>query len=513
MTVRGVEELNPWGFVIKSLDLIDLKCYGRSGLPNAIECKESQKLREDFEFLFLEVIRKMNENLTIISNEWNSNTMKSFPNEGGLTVVNMSFIKETAPKLASIYFENALDRTALSNKLHSALALHFGMYVSYRTNNFIKDVIEPIISEAWNEFSGKMVSSCTKEEEVCMPDLRQAYRDLYLPYFIMRVPMKTLGFGQFLSYFSRLVTKNRNGNFLCSRKASENEERIEKYLVNVFDNLVEEIDQSVNISVFEVIKVLHFSKRVYNEKHMYANFLMEKFGCGGVEQERLNLGWLSKIDEKYKHVLNQKSYLKSAPPCSNMTWASTEGYYTCCDATHHLRNKLKPILKIMKYASQPPHYAENNLETNLTFKDDNFLNYPLLLPLRSINSNPKIPICQYSGKPLEPTVTNCNLFSRSITNEGLGHTFNGPNFWALFGDTPFTKVFADIMFPKRGQDSKRNYLKEGLHEPYEDADVKFPESSGPSHGLTIVLDNIHLYSSSHENTTYKSVKTPFKVSF
>ena len=121
MTVRGVEELNPWGFVIKSLDLIDLKCYDRSGLPNAIECKQSQKLRNDFEFLFLEVIRKMDENLTLISDKWDISSMKSFPNEGDLTVVDMKFIKQTAPKLASLYFDNTSVRKALSKKLQSAL--------------------------------------------------------------------------------------------------------------------------------------------------------------------------------------------------------------------------------------------------------------------------------------------------------------------------------------------------------------------------------------------------------
>ena len=511
VTVRGVEELNPWGFAIKSLDLIDLKCYGRSGLPNDLECNQYQKLREEFEFLFLEVIKKMDKNLTIISDEWDSNTMKSFPGKMDLRV-NMKFIKEKAPQLASIYLNNTFHGTILSKKLHSVLALHFGMYVSYRMNDFMKNIFEPVISEAWNKFGGEIKDSCSKEEEMCMPYLKQAYKDLYLPYFVMKFPIQKLGFGQFLSYFSRLVTRNTKGNFIISSKASSNEERIEKYLVKVFDNIVGRNNNSMNISVFEVIKVLHFSQRVYNERFAYANFLMKKFGCGGDEQEKLNSRWLNWVDEDDKAVLAQKGFLASSPPCSNMTEASTEGYYGCCRATHNLKDKLKPILKVMKYASQPPHYTESHLETNMTFEEENFLSYPLSLPLRSINSNPKIPICQYSGKPSEPMVTNCNLFSRSITNEGLGHTFNGPNFWSLFSDTPFTKIFADIMFPKRGQDLKRNYIKDGLIEPYVDADVKFPETSGPSHGLSIVLDSIHLYSGSNENTTFKTVKTPFKVS-
>ena len=54
ITIRAVEEMNPWGFAIKGLDLISLKCYNKSGLPITSKYAQCQKLRQDFNFLFVE---------------------------------------------------------------------------------------------------------------------------------------------------------------------------------------------------------------------------------------------------------------------------------------------------------------------------------------------------------------------------------------------------------------------------------------------------------------------------
>ena len=508
----------------QSLDLIDLKCYDKPGLPIEVECAQSQSIREKFNFLFVEVISKMEENLTQISSKWDLNAVKAFPKEEGLRT-SYKNIKPAAEKLATIYMNDTSNGKALSKKLKSIFGLNFGRYVSYRMGNFHKDVSSPIISDALDGIGGEVIHSCKQEDEACKPSLIKAFHDLYLPFFVMKFPLQKLGFGQFLSYFSRLETQNDDGIFLSSNNAGSDEEKIEEYLVNLFDDIVAENDITFNVSVFELIKVHQFkSKAKITKDLIYASYLMKKFGCGGIEQKALNLKWIDWSKEKDEAVLAQRGKV-SSPPCQNLTEASQDGYIPCCKATNQLRNKLLPILKVMKYAAQPPHFIEDDLEMNLTFKHGNFLKSPLVFPIPSnldatgdrvygdsvLNSNPKIPLCQYSGNPEYPSITKCDLFSRSITNEGLGYTFNGPNFWAMHAETPYTRIFSDIMYPKKGNDSKTDYIKEGLIDPYTDADIEFPETSGPSYGLSIVLDSIHLYSSSKENSTFQEARTPFKV--
>ena len=64
-------------------------------------------------------------------------------------------------------------------------------------------------------------------------------------------------------------------------------------------NIVLEKAHSLNISVFEAVKVLHFSQRVTNDRFGYANFLMKKFGCDGTRQPILNQAWLNWVDEDF----------------------------------------------------------------------------------------------------------------------------------------------------------------------------------------------------------------------
>ena len=131
----------------------------------------------------------------------------------------------------------------------------------------------------------------------------------------------------------------------------------------------------------------------------------------------------------------------------------------CCIPSNRLRKHLEPILKVMKHAAQVPHYLEDEEEMTATFQNATFLKYPVDYPLKLtiknvkrnwygngiINSNPKVPFCQFAGQPSSPKITNCKLFTRSITNEGLGFTFNGPNFWALHHNSAYSNIFARLL--------------------------------------------------------------------
>ena len=181
----------------------------------------------------------------------------------------------------------------------------------------------------------------------------------------------------------------------------------------------------------------------------------------------------------------------------------------------------------MKYASQAPHYLETEEEMEATFQNATFLKYPIHFPLKLtlrnvkktwygdgiINNNPKIPFCQFlvPGTSSPNKITACNLFSRSITNEGLGFTFNGPNFWDMHHRSTYGNIFARIMYPKGSNILKRRVSSEDLTKSYKDAGVVLPHSSGPLYGLNIALSPMHLYGDIRENITYEKPTSHFKV--
>ena len=492
-------------------------------MPKNSLCAQSKKVREDFSFLIEEVVNRFNVNLTKLSFDWDLDTAKDFPNKKGLKIKSKN-LKSIASKIASVYSNNTKNGELLQEECKLAFVKHFATYESWQIEKFVETALKPMITDTSKEINETILRPCETEERVCVPNLIKAYTSLYLPFYVLKFPIEKLAFGQFLSYFSRFITRNANGDFLFAGSVSTNEKLIEEHLVTLFNNLSLERKESFNISVFELVKLFHLPKRGINEAVPYANHIMKKIGCGWNERKKLNKQWMDWSLEKDEFLSTQPDPLTSAP-CKNISETLRDGLITCCDVTQNVQTQLESILKVMKYAAQPPYYIETDEEMSLTFQNASFLEYPVSFPLPSsidatsdklygdavINYNPKIPICQYSDNPAYPKITNCSLFFRSITNEGLGYTFNGPNFWAMHRETSFSQIFANIMYPKGGQGSRPVNLRDGLLDSYIDAGVRFPETSGPSYGLSIVLDAVHLYSGIRENTTYKRIKTPFKV--
>ena len=66
------------------------------------------------------------------------------------------------------------------------------------------------------------------------------------------------------------------------------------------------------------------------------------------------------------------------------------------------------------------------------------------------NPNPRILMCKYEGGRSEmlPSPKKCQSFHLSITNDGIGYTFNNANFWDIFSRTNYTELYAKIMTPK-----------------------------------------------------------------
>ena len=516
VTVRAVEDLNPWGFVIKSLDLMALQCFDNSGRPLESSCNLSKKLREDFEFLLNEIVNKISVKLQNLRSRWDLTAVKAFPKKERLKA-QAKDLEFVAIKLASTYLNNITDGKILFKKCKRIFARKIGMYESWKMKQFVNDYWKPLITEASSNINATIVEYCKTESKVCREHLITSYANLYLPFYVVKIPIAKLGFGQFLSFFSRLVTKNY---FLSSaQRPTRYEKIIEKYLVSVYDHLSNRVERTFDISIYELVQLLHFPNNM-NENMAYANYAMKKFGCSGNKKKSLGARWLNWIEHRVAHHR----------PCQILSSARRYGFGECCNATTQLQNQLEPILKVMKFAAQPPHFIETDEEMSLTFQNATFLGYPLQFPLKSsssklsfritrdmfygdgvVNYNPKIPICQYLGNPTNPMKTDCTLFSRSVTNEGLGYTFNGANFWSLYRETPYTEIFSKIMYPQGGQGLRGVSLRDDLMGTYTDAGVKLTESSGPSYGLTIALHAANLYNKKTENATFVTIKSPFKV--
>jgi len=157
------------------------------------------------------------------------------------------------------------------------------------------------------------------------------------------------------------------------------------------------------------------------------------------------------------------------------------------------------VLKIMRYAMQPPIYQEKLEEITDIYGNLSFLGpyqnvthvTKLTNKLMKTDFNARILMCRYAGVPSTLNPSNCNIFQRSLTNEGLGYSFNHANFWDIFAETPYTKLYSQIMMPKGYKEaptpSDKEIEDENQRWIYPQKGILFPDSSGPAYGLLAIL--------------------------
>ena len=83
------------------------------------------------------------------------------------------------------------------------------------------------------------------------------YKQVLWPFYTWKLRNYDFKFGDFVAYFSRLVSRNSAGHFLFSARASPKEQRLEKFLIKMWQNMTES-DQKV--SVFELPNLLQAPK-------------------------------------------------------------------------------------------------------------------------------------------------------------------------------------------------------------------------------------------------------------
>ena len=146
-------------------------------------------------------------------------------------------------------------------------------------------------------------------------------------------------------------------------------------------------------------------------------------------------------------------------PCLEVTTnfeVPPENFSSCCQMSKILQDQVTTVLKVMKYSIQPAVFYEPLEKFLKSFDSLDFMSFNNLTkfekqrPLMECNPNPRVLMCQYAGgisnQVLRPG--DCDLFHVSMTNNGIGYTFNNVNFWDMFSKTTYTNLFSKIITPK-----------------------------------------------------------------
>ena len=347
---------------------------------------------------------------------------------------------------------------------------------------FLTTTIKDIISKHMDELNvTKEDLPCQSESEECLTWLKWYRLVMQLPFEINKFPYDNLGFGTYLAYFSRLLSRGEVDFFNKFNPTKE-----ESVARRAMSKTLRKLGLNYNISTFELVKMLHLNPdETERDVTAFANPIQTETGCQGHETEDYMRAW-----ERYK----KKNEIKVEDvPCHE----STNETSNCCKMFATLKDEVEIVLKIMKYSIQPPLYHEPLDEFIESFDNLEFLPYKNLTTyikengvkkLMETNTNPRIFMCRYSGvdKLLPP---NCNLFHMSLTNQGMGYSFNVANFWDIFSHTKYTNMFAKIMRPK-GYNTKASkeefYLKnEDDQWAYPERGIISPIRSGPTSRLEV----------------------------
>ena len=345
------------------------------------------------------------------------------------------------------------------------------------------------------------------ENGICNEYLKQSFRTLFLPTEIIRDEYKNLEFGTYLTYFSRLMSLNDsflNDEFFEDPSPSvlTSEERKVRDLMTPSLKVLTN-GNTGKMSIFEMVKVLH---KNFGETGYSIGPIVYESKCAPKLMYFLEKAWKSYIDHPklYPSIeTNNDQFNQQLIPCvETMVDAKGNNYSTCCQLSKSLQNELAIVLKIMKYSIQPAVFYEPLEDFLKSYDNLDFLPFKSLINstdivhrnLMEYNPNPRVLMCQYARHEPFSRVSgpnNCQLIHTSITNRGIGYTFNSANFWDLFVKTNYTRTFAKIMRPK-------GFDKEPYPDEFDEKedfklwtnrkmDIEYPTTIGPSYGLQVCM--------------------------
>ena len=476
ITVDAGGILDPWGYTVKSMNLLAFECY-----DDPFTCEKPAELRKNFTFFLYSLVGNVK---TLLEEEHKSTTAEEFnrlKNQFGMArdfrelsdaVAYMAFLEAKDKKSAKNVYRSL--RYATANTLASFSVRSRNSKKEYGTKIFLPLILEA--AEAAN-ITEDDISDCKRRisSDNCPSTIASAYLQVLLPFIVNKVPYGGLGFGDLLAFFARRVLTS-SPLFLNRGKLSRGEEPLLKYMTEVMNKIV---GKDLGISTFEVSKLVD---KVYKNTHYQVPYIMN--------QDQYKMQEFNVYYDVWRNYMSGRKALKvkleeklANPPClNNDTILEVLGISGPCKLANLLSNNLEAILPVMKYSMQPPHFTESKEEFWSSFENAKSLlgfnvledfegNFSTIKP--SYNLNPRIFLCNYNKENAEPSPTNCKLFHRSYTTEGFGYSFNNGNFFKRHRDNVYNNIFYKRMYPNADRTQKSDYV--------------YPETSGPAYGLNMVL--------------------------
>ena len=478
ITIRGSAQANPWGFTEKIFNMLTF--YDPTD-TKVIE--QSQQLRNDMRQIMQEIISKMDNTIKEQRSNWTLEDLISYPKSPdapNLLEKQLKTVKYLASILAGISLKDVKTANKIENDIKNLLVDAFFEEPSYLMKQFLTVKVKNML-ENYTKYANytKEISICQNEEKNCMINLRKYYNMMYLPYEVNKFPYYPLGFGNYMAYFSRLMSSSKsNVKFFNSHKPTNGEKKLREFMAQVLWNLAKGHDMA-KMSLYELVGLLHQNPDENDEQQLsFANPLQKDFDCIKDSIEDYRRAWEDFIENR-----------ENSLPCSNSKMYEHLG---CCKMSRIIQGHLPIILKVMKYSIQPVLLEEPLEDFIGAFDNLKFMHYNNLTTfgeqrkkLMENNFNPRVFMCKYAQMPKHMKPSNCKIFYTSLTNEGIGYSFNKANFWDIFSKTPYNELYAKIMRPKGFNMAPSSVESHGHQQRLYPRDISFPVSSGTAYGLEV----------------------------
>ena len=425
-----------------------------------------------------------------LNNHSAPNELKRLKNKVTETVINLAGIQ------VKFGYKVAVN---ISNEIRNDMADYFFKTISYKMAPFLTKNIQDILTKTMKRLNVTLAElPCKDNEKICVKPMKSFFKMIHTPFEVNKMPFFNLGFGTYLAYFSRFISSDGGGIAFLMHPESKVLERESQFigpLTDVLNETDSNVDLARNLTIIEMVRALHKQTDEISSKE-------KSFASNAQIQHDCTDRMMGKYADAWNTVMESEGLL-GITPCQNVSYFAKnllDEFTNCCVMLQMIQKRMPTVMKVMKYSIQSARFQEPLDDFLESVNNLNLLPYNNLTSFRSkekyrqlmdITPNPRVFICSYMQQErLLPPF--CNLFHASITDNGIGFTFNNVNFWDMFSSTEFTKNFAEIWRPKGfNEEPSRSLDNFGLLDDYSwvypNKGIEFPFQSGSSGELMVKM--------------------------